>query len=151
MQQIVRGFSQICFLLYVHGIMVSPSNNIQAIPYRLEKCVFNVYYHRHSYHDCRLYNRGSMRDERFPKFNLRRDVLRSDCSESNRRLFQCDNRKCISMSLYCDFRDDCGDLSDEKHCGRWRLFVKPKITRWPITLRGLLVLSSMLHGTEVKR
>ena len=78
-----------------------------------------------------------MCDDTYPKLNLRRDVLGSDCSGSNRRLFQCDNRKCISMSLYCDFRDDCGDLSDETHCGRWCLLVKPKMTRRHMSYRDL--------------
>ncbi|XP_048236709.1 G-protein coupled receptor GRL101-like [Haliotis rufescens] len=30
--------------------------------------------------------------------------------------FACDNGRCVSSSLYCDFRDDCGDNSDERSC-----------------------------------
>ena len=37
--------------------------------------------------------------------------------------FQCNNGKCISKLGICDFRDDCGDNSDESNtdgalCGR---------------------------------
>ena len=34
-------------------------------------------------------------------------------------MYQCDNGKCISSSLYCDFEDHCGDNSDESYCGKY--------------------------------
>ena len=33
-------------------------------------------------------------------------------------MYQCDNGKCISSSLYCDFENHCGDNSDEIYCGK---------------------------------
>lgn len=36
-------------------------------------------------------------------------------------MFKCENGKTISMSLYCDFIDNCGDNSDEKDCGKSNL------------------------------
>ena len=48
-------------------------------------------------------------------------------------LFQCNNGKCISVSSICNFRNDCGDNSDESKtdgpfCGRcaWFDFGYPK-------------------------
>ena len=32
--------------------------------------------------------------------------------------FQCGSGECISLSLQCDFNDDCFDGSDELNCGR---------------------------------
>ena len=32
--------------------------------------------------------------------------------------FQCRSGECISLSLQCDFNDDCFDGSDELQCGR---------------------------------
>lgn len=32
--------------------------------------------------------------------------------------FQCRSGECISLSLQCDFNDDCFDGSDELNCGR---------------------------------
>ena len=31
--------------------------------------------------------------------------------------FQCNNAKCIWRDKFCDFKDDCGDNSDESRCG----------------------------------
>ena len=30
--------------------------------------------------------------------------------------YRCDNGRCISISMYCDYQNDCGDSSDEKYC-----------------------------------
>ena len=35
----------------------------------------------------------------------------------NRELFPCANGQCVSYSQVCDLINDCGDNSDEKHCG----------------------------------
>ena len=32
--------------------------------------------------------------------------------------FHCDNGRCISISLFCDLVDNCGDGSDEAKCGK---------------------------------
>ena len=32
--------------------------------------------------------------------------------------YQCESGECISWSLYCDFKDDCSDGSDEFMCGK---------------------------------
>ena len=31
--------------------------------------------------------------------------------------FSCSNGKCIPPKSQCDYADDCGDNSDEEHCG----------------------------------
>ena len=38
----------------------------------------------------------------------------TDCDET---MFQCANGRCVSMALFCDFVDNCGDNSDEQRCG----------------------------------
>ncbi|KAK2157989.1 hypothetical protein LSH36_179g02007 [Paralvinella palmiformis] len=43
------------------------------------------------------------------------------CSEAT---FRCNNGRCISISLYCDFRMDCEDGSDEEFCGLCLLFTE---------------------------
>ena len=40
--------------------------------------------------------------------------MQDECSEDE---FHCDNKACILSVKVCDFRNDCGDLSDEKNCG----------------------------------
>ena len=47
-----------------------------------------------------------------------------DCGENT---YQCENRKCISNSFYCDFEDHCGDNSDENNCGGY--FIKIALTK----------------------
>lgn len=32
--------------------------------------------------------------------------------------FMCDNKGCISEELVCDFKADCSDGADERHCGK---------------------------------
>lgn len=42
------------------------------------------------------------------------------CTESE---FRCDNLRCIPDRWVCDHDNDCEDSSDERDCGKWRLFV----------------------------
>lgn len=41
-----------------------------------------------------------------------------DCSND---VFRCDTGKCLNYTFVCDGYDDCGDLSDEQNCGKWKL------------------------------
>ena len=34
--------------------------------------------------------------------------------------FRCENGLCIPLDYYCDFQDDCHDLSDETNCRKTR-------------------------------
>ncbi|TSL04261.1 Suppressor of tumorigenicity 14 protein [Bagarius yarrelli] len=40
--------------------------------------------------------------------------------------FQCENDACVSKKLRCDGYDDCGDMSDEKHCDCDESYIKCK-------------------------
>lgn len=42
------------------------------------------------------------------------------CTESE---FRCGNLRCIPDRWVCDHDNDCEDNSDERDCGKWRLFV----------------------------
>lgn len=42
------------------------------------------------------------------------------CTESE---FRCDNLHCIPDRWVCDHDNDCEDNSDERDCGKWRVFV----------------------------
>ena len=37
------------------------------------------------------------------------------CSDQD--MYNCSNGRCVPINLLCNFRDDCGDNSDEQHCG----------------------------------
>ena len=45
------------------------------------------------------------------------NYLRLESTSCPRDQFQCKNRKCISKNNLCNWRDDCGDNSDETFCG----------------------------------
>ena len=45
------------------------------------------------------------------------NYLHLESTSCARYQFQCKNRKCISKTNLCNWRDDCGDNSDETFCG----------------------------------
>ena len=45
------------------------------------------------------------------------NYLHLESTSCPRDQFQCKNRKCISKNNLCNWRDDCGDSSDETFCG----------------------------------
>ena len=47
-------------------------------------------------------------------------IYNTGCSEGT---YQCSDGQCIPISLYCDFRKDCLDGSDEQNCGMYIIFV----------------------------
>ncbi|XP_064478697.1 MAM and LDL-receptor class A domain-containing protein 1-like isoform X2 [Ornithodoros turicata] len=47
----------------------------------------------------------------------RRPEPKPECGPSE---FRCRNRACIRNLYVCDYNDDCGDLSDEEDCGKYK-------------------------------
>ncbi|XP_064165109.1 complement component C6 [Anguilla rostrata] len=57
---------------------------------------------------------GTLMEERACHPSTECQIERVNCK--NR--FECDNGRCIDPKLKCNSQNDCGDNSDERHCGR---------------------------------
>ncbi|KAJ8347018.1 hypothetical protein SKAU_G00284190 [Synaphobranchus kaupii] len=57
---------------------------------------------------------GTLKEERVCYPSTECQIESVNCKDQ----FKCDNGRCISPKLRCNLQNDCGDNSDERHCGR---------------------------------
>ncbi|XP_015704178.1 complement component C6 [Coturnix japonica] len=65
------------------------------------------------------------------------NIVDVDCKNK----FQCENGRCIAKQMECNGENDCGDSSDERHCGRKKVVCSRKFESIP----GVNLISSGFH------
>ena len=63
-------------------------------------------------------------------------VITNGCNATQ---FKCTNRKCIANAFVCDSKDDCGDASDEKYCGKYKRYIVATIS-WQCNVLSYVLL-----------
>ncbi|KAL5006372.1 hypothetical protein ScPMuIL_015178 [Solemya velum] len=76
-------------------------------------------------------------DVQFIDCSLSPPVNPANCSSTDK--FLCANRACIDRNRVCDLVDNCGDQSDEQHCGQYKTYNFEN---------GTLDLKQGVNGTE---